>query len=67
MNEIFKKDFFKHVLNFLDELLVYSETPVEHLDHLEKVFLKTTRGRIKIEAQEMQFASNSSELSRPCV
>ena len=63
MNESFKEDLFKHVLFFLDDLLVYSETPAEHLEHLEKVFLKIARGRIKIEAQEMRFFSNSNELS----
>ena len=58
MNEIFKDDLFKHVLIFLDDLLVYSETPAEHLEHLEKVFSKITRGRIEIEAQEVRFVSN---------
>ena len=40
MNEIFKEDLLKHVLIFLDEMLVYSETPAEHLEHLEKIFPK---------------------------
>ena len=30
LNEIFREDSFKHVLYFLDDLLVYSETPAEH-------------------------------------
>ena len=67
MNEGFKDDLFKHVLIFLDDLLVYSETPAEHLEHLDRVFFKIARGRIEIEAQEVRFVSNSSELSRPCV
>ena len=37
MNEIFKEDLFKHVLFFLDDLLVYNETPAEHLEHLEEI------------------------------
>ena len=40
MTEIFKEDLFKHVLTFVDDLLVYSETPAESLEHLEKAFLK---------------------------
>ena len=47
MNEICKEDLFKHVLFFLDDLLVYSETPVEHLDHLEKVFPKLRAAGLK--------------------
>ena len=48
MNEFFKEDLFKHVLIFLDNLLVYSETPPEHLEHLEKVFLKLRAAGLKL-------------------
>ena len=65
MNEIFKEDLFKHVLIFLDDLLVYSATPAEDLEHLQKVFLKMRAAGI--EAQEMRLVSSSSELFRPCV
>ena len=45
MNEIFKEDLFKHVLIFLDDLLVYDETPAKHL---EKVFLKMRAAGLKL-------------------
>ena len=48
MNKFFEEDLFKHVLVFLEDLLVYSETPVEHLEHLEKVFLKLRAARLKM-------------------
>ena len=40
MNEHLKEDLFKHVLIFLNDLLVHIETPAEQLEHLEKVFRK---------------------------
>ena len=52
MNEIFKQDLFKHVLIFLDDLLVYSETPAEHLVHLEKVFQKLRAAGLKLKPKK---------------
>ena len=53
MNEIFKEDLFKHVLIFLDDLLVYSETPAEHLEHLEKIFfLKLRAAGLKLKPKK---------------
>ena len=48
MYEIFKEDRFKQVSIFLDALLIYSETPAEHLEHLEKVFLKLRVAGLKL-------------------
>ena len=52
MNEIFKDDLFKHVLIFLDDLLVYNETPAEHLEHLEKVFPKLRAAGLKLKPKK---------------
>ena len=48
MNNIFAPDLFQHVLIFLDDVLTYSETPEEHLHHLEKVFLTLRRAGLKL-------------------
>ena len=52
MKEIFKEDLFKHVLIFLDDLLVYCETPAKHLEHLEKVFLKLRAAGLKFKPKK---------------
>ena len=52
MNEIFKEDLFKHVLIFLDDLLGFSGTPAEHLEHLEKVFPKLRAAGLKLKPKK---------------
>ena len=52
MNENFKENLIKHVLIFLDDLLEYSETPAEHLKHLEEVFLNMRAARLKLKPKK---------------
>ena len=67
MNEVFKEDLFKHVLIFLADLLVYSETPGEPLEHLEKVFLKLRAAGLKLKPKKCDLFQTQSELSEPCI
>ena len=52
MNEIFRDDLSKHVLIFLDDLLVYSETQTELLQHFEKVFLNLRAAGLKLKPKK---------------
>ena len=52
MKEIFKEDLFKRVLFFLDDFLVYSETPAEHLEHPDKVFFKLRAAGLKLKPKK---------------
>jgi len=38
MNEVFRKHLRKFVLVFFDDILIYSQTMTEHLEHLHTVF-----------------------------
>ena len=42
----------RHVSIFSDDLLVYSKTPVEHLKHLEKVFVKLRATGLKLKPEK---------------
>ena len=52
LNEIFRENLFKHVLIFLDELIVCSETPAEHLEHLEKISSKMRAAGLKLKPKK---------------
>ena len=38
MNQIFQKQLNKFVLIYIDDILIFSKTPEEHLQHIEEVF-----------------------------
>ena len=52
MNEIFKEDLYKHVLIFLDDVLTFSKTPEEHLEHLEKVFRGLRKAGLRLKPKK---------------
>ena len=52
MNEIFKGDLYKQVLIFLDDVLTFSKTPEEHLEHLEKVFRVLRKAGLRLKPKK---------------
>ena len=52
MNDIFKEDLYKHVLIFLDDVLTFSKTPEEHLEHLEKVFIVLRKAGLRLKPKK---------------
>ena len=53
MNEICKEDLYKHVLIFLDDVLTFSKTPEEHLEHLEKVFRGLRKAGLRLKPKNV--------------
>ena len=43
MNEVFREYLDKFVVVYLDDIMIYSKTLEEHIDHLKKVFQKLRR------------------------
>ena len=52
MKDIFKEDLYKHVLIFLDDVLTFSKTPEEHLEHLEKVFIVLRKAGLRLKPKK---------------
>ena len=44
--------------NYLDDIIVFSRTAEDHLDHLEKVFTALQRADLKIKASKCEFFKN---------
>ena len=52
MNNIFATDLLQHVLIFLDDVLIYSKTPSDHLHHLENAFLTLRSAGLKLKPKK---------------
>ena len=65
MNEVFKLLLRKHVLVFFDDILVYSQSWGDHLQHLEEVLLVLANNKLVANEKKMPVCSNQGGLSRP--
>lgn len=61
LDSIFHDVKFRYVFNYLDDLLVYSESFEEHLEHLEEVMTRLRRAGLTVNPEKVSFAR--SEIS----
>jgi hypothetical protein len=61
MNTIFKEFMHKFVLVFMDDILVYSSTLEEHIQHLTLVFQTLAQHQFLIKYSKCRFAQQSLE------
>ena len=52
MNELFKAELHKYVLIFLDDILIYSPTLEEHVDHIRRVMLTLRAANLKLKPKK---------------
>lgn len=57
LNRVFKEEKFKFVLNFVDDLIVYSKDLEEHLSHLKQVTEKLKLHNLTVNPSKAVFAS----------
>lgn len=61
MNDVFRPYLWKFVLVFFDDILVYSRSPQEHLEHLEVVLKLLDEHKLYANRKKCQFGSKSVE------
>jgi RNase H-like domain found in reverse transcriptase/Reverse transcriptase (RNA-dependent DNA polymerase) len=55
MDHIFREQLEDYLLLFLDDLIIYSDTLEEHLEHLRKVFQILREAKLKLKGKKCQF------------
>ncbi len=55
MNDIFKDEIGKFVVIYLDDILIFSDTPEEHLDHLRKVLERLRQHQLYAQMPKCEF------------
>ncbi|KAJ4773419.1 polyprotein [Rhynchospora pubera] len=61
MNDVFKDELRKSVLVFFDDILVYSRSLIEHIQHLEKVFIKLREHKLYAKMSKCGFGMEQVE------
>ena len=56
MSQVFQGMTFKHLIIYIDDLLVYSKSFTEHLEHLQAVFDCLRGARLKLHPKKCNFA-----------
>ena len=58
MNNIFKKELYKYVLVYLDDIIIYSKTFEDHLVHLRRVFELLLSAGLRLNRTKCEFFKN---------
>ncbi|XP_040364306.1 uncharacterized protein LOC121049919 [Rosa chinensis] len=61
MNDVFRDMLRKHVLVFFDDILVYSSSLEEHIQHLSQVFTRMQEHNLKVKMSKCTFGADSVE------
>lgn len=56
LQTVFRSSLYKHLLVYIDDLLVYSNTFEDHVSHLQEVFDKLQEANLRLHPEKCQFA-----------
>jgi hypothetical protein len=55
MNKVFQNQIGKHVLIYLDDILIFSSTPEEHIKHIQQVFQTLRDNNLSLKTSKCHF------------
>ena len=61
MNNIFRSILYKYVLVYLDDIIIYSETYEEHLQHLREVLKRVKKANLRLNKKKCEFVKREIE------